>query len=80
MAVLILVMASLLDGWISGLDFDHAFAHDEVVLEPNPEQVLILMDINGSDELLLGMLVLVAAEDGELAIGVLGDTWVADGV
>ena len=73
-------MVSFLGGWISGLDFNHAFAGDEAVLEPNPEQVLILMDIHGSDELLLGMLVLIAAEDGELAIGVLGDSRVADAV
>ena len=73
-------MVSLMGGWISGLDFDHAAAGDEVVLEPHPEQVLILMDIDRSDELLLGMLVLVAAKDGELAICVLGDPRVADGV
>ena len=73
-------MGSLLGSWISGLGFNHAAAGDEVILEPHPEQVLILMDIDGSDELLLGVLVLVPVEDGELAIGVLGDPGVADGV
>ena len=73
-------MVSLLSSWVSGPDLDHAFAGGEVVLEPQPEQVVILMDVDGSDELLLDMLVLVPAKDGEIAIGVLGDSGIADGV
>ena len=75
-----LVLGSLLSCGISGLGLDEAAAGHEVVLELQPEQLVLLMDIDGSDELLLGMLVLVAAEDGELAIGVLRDSWVADGI
>ena len=74
------MIGSLLGGRVSGLELHHAFAGDEVILEPHPEQVLILMDIDGPDELLLGMLVLVPAKDGQIAICVLGDSGVADGV
>ena len=64
-------MGSFLGGGVSGLELHHAFAGGEVVLEPEPDQLMLLMGIDGPHELLLNVLVLVPAEDGELTICVL---------